>query len=225
MKKIVFIISGGTLDDSTFLQRQIEEVSPAAVICADGGATRLRALGITPTLIIGDMDSLDEASEERYREMGSKIVRHPRRKDETDTELALVEAFGLAPAEVWIWAAMGNRIDHTLANIFLLAQGVDRGIEVKLIDSWCEVFLVTRRKVLSGEEGQTVSLFPFAGDAVGVTLVGFEYPLKNAVMSHEHPHGISNRLTAKEGIIAVDTGYLLGVRYFRPGIFPGEVSR
>jgi thiamine pyrophosphokinase len=225
MKKVIFIISGGALDDPVFLERQVVQVSPAAVICADGGASHLRAAGITPTLIVGDMDSLDEASEKRYREMGSRIIRHPRRKDETDTELALADAFELAPAEVWIWGAMGNRIDHTLANISLLVQGVDRGIEVKLIDSWCEVFLVARRTVLRGEEGQTVSLFPFGGDVAGVTLAGFEYPLTNAVMSLGRPHGISNRLTAKEGVIEVDTGYLLVVRYFRPGVFPGEGGR
>jgi len=36
------------------------------------------------------------------------------------------------------------------------------------------------------------------------------------------PYGISNRLTSKRGIIEMDSGLLLVVRYFRPGVFPGE---
>ena len=84
------------------------------------------------------------------------------------------------PAEVWIWGALGHRVDHILANISLLVQGSKRGIEVKLIDAWCEVFLIDRRTVLEGEAGQTVSLLPFGGAASGVTLTGFEYPLTKA---------------------------------------------
>ena len=38
------------------------------------------------------------------------------------------------------------------------------------------------------------------------------------------PYGISNHLTERQGIIEVDAGYLLAVRYFRPGVFPGEVK-
>jgi thiamine pyrophosphokinase len=225
MQKVIFVISGGSLGDPSFLREQAAAVMPEAIICADGGARHLETAGLTPSLIIGDMDSLAEATRKRYEEIGSRIVRHPQQKDETDTELALGVAFGMAPAEVWVWGAMGYRIDHTLANIWLLSQGVDQGIAVKLIDSWCEVFLVTRRAVIDGQEGQTVSLLPFSGEASGVTLTGFEYPLAKAVMTPGHAHGISNVLAAKQGIIEVDAGCLLAVRYFRPGDFPGETGR
>jgi thiamine pyrophosphokinase len=225
MEKVIFVIAGGSLGDPSFLRERAAAVMPAAVICADGGSRHLRATGIAPTLIIGDMDSLDATTEKRYREMGARIIRHPQQKDETDTELALGEAFAMAPAEVWIWGSMGYRIDHTLANVSLLVRGVERGVAVKLIDSWCEVFLVARRAILDGQEGQTVSLLPFWGEASGVTLRGFEYPLTKATMSPGHPHGISNVLTAKRGTIDVDAGFLLAVRYFRPGAFPEEVMQ
>ncbi len=225
MKKIVFIVTGGELGDPTFLREQTAALKPEAVIGADRGARHLRAAGIVPTLIVGDMDSLDTESAKRYKALGCRFIRHPREKDETDTELALREAFGMAPSEVWIWGAMGYRIDHTLANLSLLVQGAEQGIAVKLIDEWCEVFLVTRRTALVGETGQTVSLFPFAGDVTGVTLTGFEYPLTKAVLAVGHPRGTSNRLAAGRGIIEIDRGCLVAVRYFRPGEFPGEVKR
>lgn len=225
MKKVIFIVAGGELGDPGLLREQVAAVEPAAVICADRGARHLQAAGIVPTLIVGDMDSLDAESARLYEAGGCRFIRHPREKDETDTELALGEAFGMAPAEVRIWGAMGFRIDHTLANLSLLVQGAERGVEVKLIDEWCEVFLVTRRTLLDGEEGQTVSLLPFAGDAAGVTLTGFEYPLTKAVLAVGHPRGTSNRLIGRQGVIEIETGSLLAVRYFRPGAFPGEVKR
>ncbi len=224
MKKVVFVVSGGDLGNPAFLREQAAAAAPAAVICADGGARHLEAAGIIPVLIVGDMDSLDDKRQTHYEARGCRIIRHPRRKDETDTELALREAFTMEPAEVWIWGALGHRVDHVLANISLLVQGKQKGIEVKLIDEWCEVFLIDRRTVLEGEAGQTVSLFPFAGSASGVTLTGFEFPLTNAVMESGRPNGVSNRLTAGRGIIEVDSGRLLAVRYFRPGVFPGEAT-
>jgi len=223
MKKVVFVVSGGDLGDPAFLREEAATAAPAAVICADGGARHLEAAGIIPGFIVGDMDSLDSASLAYYEAKGCRIIRHSRRKDETDTELALREAFRMEPAEVWIWGALGHRVDHVLANIFLLVQGKQKGIEVKLIDEWCEVFLIDRRTVLDGEASQTVSLLPFAGPVSGVTLTGFEYPLTKAVMEIGRPCGVSNRLIGEQGIIELDSGCLLAVRYFRPGVFPGEV--
>jgi thiamine pyrophosphokinase len=225
MKKVVFVVSGGELGDPAFLREQAAKAAPVAVICADGGARHLDAAGIVPNLIVGDMDSLDSASQAYYEAKGSRIIRHSRRKDETDTELALREAFRMEPAEVWIWGALGHRIDHALANISLLVQGKEKGIDVKLIDEWCELFLIDRRTGITGEAGQTVSLFPFGGPAAGITLTGFEFPLTKAVMEIGRPYGVSNRLMAEQGIVEVDSGRLLAVRYFRPGVFPGDVKR
>ena len=217
----VFILSGGELGPPGRLREALAE-TPAAVICADGGARHLAATGFTPTLIVGDMDSLARGMQEGYRQGGCRIVAHPGRKDETDTELALQEAFALDPGEIWIWAALGGRVDHALANISLLWQGIQRGVAMKLVDGWCEVFLITKATVIAGGRGQTVSLLPFAGEVRGVTLSGFEYPLCDAVMAPGSPYGVSNRLAGERGEVTLSSGCLLAVRYFQPGVFPGE---
>jgi thiamine pyrophosphokinase len=222
-KVVVFVISGGELGDPAFLRQASERTRPQAVICADGGTRHIGDAGIVPDLIVGDMDSLDPELLRRYEASGTRIVRHAPAKDETDTELALAEAFRMAPEEVWIWGALGHRIDHSLANISLLVQGRQKGIAVKLIDQWCELFLIDRRTVIQGEAGQTVSLLPFGGPAAGVTLMGFEYPLTRALLALGRPLGVSNRLTGAEGVVDVDSGCLVAVRYFKPGVFPGEV--
>lgn len=123
-KRVVFIVAGGKLGGREFFREMLAKVSPVAVICADGGARHLEAVGAIPDLVIGDMDSIDPDTLRHYEEAGCRVVRHSRRKDETDTELAVQEALALEPAEVWIWGGMGRRLDHTLANISLLSRGM-----------------------------------------------------------------------------------------------------
>jgi thiamine pyrophosphokinase len=94
-------------------------------------------------------------------------------------------------------------------------MGATKGMHVKLIDEWCEAFVISRECVIEGEIGQTVSLLPFSDVVTGITLKGFEYPLDNGVMEIGKPYGISNRLMATKGVISVTTGHLLVIRYFK----------
>jgi len=216
MKRVVFVISGGEIADETVVRAGMAEGDPAAIVSADGGARHLHALGVIPDVVIGDMDSLAPDLQRFFAGKGSRIIRHPQRKDETDTQLALEYALDLKPDEVWVFGALGGRLDHTLANLSLLALGAERGIPIKIIDDWCEIFLVTGRGGIEGKPGQTVSLFPFSGPVTGIDLEGFEYPLTNAAMEFGRPYGISNRLVGLSGTITVSSGQLLVIRYKRP---------
>ena len=221
LRRLVFVIAGSPMENLDFLKSQIAELNPAELVCADGGARHLDKLGLTPHVIIGDMDSLSAGILKRYEEQGTRIVRHPRDKKETDTQLALEYAMESVPDEIRIFGALGGRIDHTLANISLLVRSAERNVPAKLVDGWCEVFVVTRHAELEGIAGQTVSLFPLASEVCGIELRGFEYPLAGATMKPGAPYGISNRLVAEKGSISIESGCLLVIRYHRPGVFPG----
>jgi thiamine pyrophosphokinase len=217
---LVFIITGGPIQDLAWLRSRIDESSPEAIICADSGALPIHALGLIPQMIVGDMDSLPPDLLQALADKGAVVRRYPPAKDETDTELAFEAAMELHPEEIWVFGALGNRLDHTLANLALLLKGEARRVRVKLVDEWCEVFLVTGMATLEGEAGQTVSFLPFLGDATSVTLSGFEYPLDKKTMFMETPFGISNRLTGKKATISMASGRLIAIRYFHAGIFP-----
>ncbi len=220
MKKILFVVAGGQIRDLSFFQSKLLELNPSGIICADSGAGHLYSLGVIPQVIIGDMDSLTPEMLDYFRGQGCKIIKYPEAKDETDTQLALEYAFGMDADEIYLFGAVGTRIDHTLANISLLVHGAKKGVNVRFIDEWCEAFIVSREYVIDGEIGQTVSLLPFSDVVKGITLDGFEYPLKNGVMEIGRPYGISNRLTATKGVISVSAGYLLVIRYFKVGVLP-----
>ncbi len=212
-KETIVIIAGSAIEDMEFLRQRIEAAAPTAVLCADGGARYARALGIIPDLIIGDMDSLEDDLLRHFEEKGAAVAPYPVRKDETDTQLALTRAMAMNPQEILIFGALGKRLDHTLANLGLLMIGLEKGVPIKLLDEDCEVFVMAGAATVSGERGQTVSIFPWGGEARHITLEGFEYPLEDATMILARPYGISNRLTAEEGRIKVDEGCLLVIHY------------
>jgi len=213
MKRVIVIIAGSGIEDMEFLRRRIEAAAPETILCADGGARYAHALGLVPDLIIGDMDSLEDELLQCFEEKGAAIAAYPVRKDETDTQLALTRALAMNPEEILIFGAMGRRLDHTLANLGLLMIGLEKDVPIKLADEECEVFVMAGAATVRGEKGQTVSIFPWGGEARGITLEGFEYPLEDANMNLARPCGISNRLTDEEGRIRVDEGCLLIIHY------------
>jgi len=209
---IVFIVAGGPLTDILFLRRRILEANPAEVICADGGARHVLALGMIPRTVIGDMDSLSSELLGNLRESGCRILEYPARKDETDTELALRYALELKPLEIEIYGALGGRIDHTLANISLLVMAARKGIKTRIVDATTEMFVLSGDSEITGNPEGIVSLFPLTTEVHGITLEGFEYPLHQATMAIGKPYGISNRLLADRGTISVTSGHLLVIK-------------
>lgn len=181
------------------------------LIAADGGARYCQELGITPQTLVGDFDSLSLSELEGYQLSGVEVLRHPSRKDKTDLELALRHASSRAVSEVLVLGALGERWDQTLANLLLpAARGLD-GLRIHFVDGPQEILPVRGgdRLEVSGQPGDTVSLVPLAGDAVGVTTEGLEYPLSNATLPFGATLGISNVLTASPARITLARGLLL----------------
>ena len=86
------------------------------IICADSGYDRAKAFGITPDIVIGDMDSTKEA------EIPFEKIVYPVRKDFTDSEIAVNYAIEKGFEEVLMFGMIGTRMDHTLASISLLSK-------------------------------------------------------------------------------------------------------
>ena len=88
--KTIHLFLNGELVDPLQIR---DSILPGDVIIAvDGGYRHVRRLGLTPTMLIGDLDSVDPAESTRSRsklEQGSSVI--PVEKDQTDFELALEE--------------------------------------------------------------------------------------------------------------------------------------
>ncbi len=181
------------------------------VIAADGGANWLAAMDLGADLLVGDLDSASPEAVRALEEGGCQVVRHPERKEATDTELALGEAMARGATRITVLGAIGGRIDHTLGNILLLALPGLEGLAVRLFDGVSYLSLVRGEACVRGEKGDLVSLLPIGGDAHGIRTEGLEYPLRGETLRLGPARGISNALTGPEARVSVEEGCLLMV--------------
>lgn len=223
MNEKIIIISNGWLGDPAFFRERAAAMGSFLTICCDGGIRYLERLNIQPDMIMGDMDSADAAGLKKFSADGVKILKYRPDKDATDTQLALECALGIKPESIEIWGALGGRIDHALANLFLLKLGEKAGIKTSLVDEYCEIFTVAKEASLDEASGQTVSLFALDSKAEGVSLHGFKYPLDKEVLEMSSSRGISNIIVDSPATIHVNSGSLLVVRYWRKDFFPEAI--
>lgn len=190
------------------------------VIAADAGYARARAMGLHVDLLVGDLDSLDPDLVAAAERAGTPVLRVPAAKDESDTELALLEAVRRGATRVTVLGAFGGpRLDHALANVWLLAHPGLTGIETVLLDAGTRAWLVVApgadgaavRRALPGPVGAVVSLLPFGGDALGITTHGLRYPLGDEPLRTGPARGLSNVRTAPDAWVSVRDGRLLVV--------------
>ena len=173
------------------------------IIAADGGFDTLKKIRLTPTLLIGDMDSIES-------DANIEKILFPTKKDETDTHLAYLEGVKRGYTDFVIFGGVGGRDDHTFANYALLLFGKNRGHNIKIVGERCDIFAIKNESVmLSGECGAHFSAFAFGGDAHGVTIRGLEYEAENITLTPEFPLAVSNRFCGTECFVKVDCGTLI----------------
>jgi thiamine pyrophosphokinase len=181
------------------------------VIAADGGTQHALAAGVTPDVIIGDLDSLAPQDQARAEAAGSHLIRFSPHKDETDLELALLHAAREGATDITILAALGGRLDQTIANVLLLALPELKGIAVRIVQDAQEAFLISRAASITGQPGDTISLIPLGGGAEGVTTLGLEWELDDDTLHLGPARGVSNVLKSNQAHVSVQHGSLLCV--------------
>ena len=175
------------------------------VIAADAGYRACQAAGIVPAVVLGDFDSMDQPED------FANIHRSPVEKDDTDTMLAVKTALEQGCDTVYIYGGTGGkRLDHTLANLQTLLFIRRRGARGYLYDDDF-VWTVLENESLTIEktvEWGLFSAFCLGDRAEGIDEVGFQYPLKDAVLTPEFPLGVSNHLLEPAATITVRKGAL-----------------
>ncbi len=201
------IVASGNLLFTPRIERLLKEAD--LIVAADGGATHLKQMDIAPHVIIGDMDSIHPDTRCFFEKKGTPIIPHPSRKNQTDTDLCVEFAVKKGATTVTMIGVTGHRLDHTLANIFLLRRLCTLGVESRIIDANNEIYLVTDHLKLKGKKGDLLSVLPVSDEVTGLTLTGLEYPLEDAAISMGSSLGISNYFKKTWVTISVLTGVLL----------------
>ena len=206
MKKAV-IFSGAKITDYEFVKNSLKD-NPF-VACADSGVLHCINLGINVDLWVGDFDSasFEEYAQNQYLQ-NAEIVRLNPMKDDTDTEHTLDLVIDKGFDEIVLFGAIGNRFDHSLANIFLMEKAHFRGAKLTIINENNCIHYVNNSKIaLDGKFYKYVSVIPL--DSVCVSNTSMLYSLNNEVLDRASSRGISNEVINNGAEIIVKDGSAL----------------
>lgn len=204
------IVSGGYIPVN-FLSYQLKNKYSDAdmIICADSGADVLFAAEIIPNVLLGDFDSINPEIFDFFVQQGIKTVRFNTNKDVTDTHIAIKYAINQGADKIIILGALGDRMDHTLSNVFLLESYLHLA-HCKIINEKNKIELISdgAKKTFSNKHYKYISLIPISKKVVGVTTEGLKYKLTNATLHRNDSYGVSNEIIQSYGSIMLKKGIL-----------------
>lgn len=213
MLQRTLILTNGELVNSPALKARIEAWSPDQVIAADGGSRHASTLGLQIDLIVGDLDSIEAAQRETLQAQGTQFEHFKAEKDETDLELALLRAVEQGAAEIAVVGIVGDRLDMVLANIHLLTLEALSPIRTEIWLGRQTAWLIRPPgDEFEGAPGDTLSLIPLKGDAIGVTTTGLAYPLQGETLFFGPARGVSNVMEQEVCRVDLESGLLLAVQ-------------
>lgn len=206
---LAVVVLDGPLGDDPATAGVLAEAD--LVVAADGGAARLARIDRVPDLVIGDFDSLEPELAAELAAAGAALQRHPRDKDLTDGELALLAALERSPARTVLLGMLGGpRADMVLANQMLLFHPRLTERTVMGIAPGWSIFPVGARPLeLPARPGSTLSLVPIDPLAEGLDLDGVRWPLAGAAIERGLGRTISNRVAADRIRVSSRAGRLL----------------
>ena len=196
--KICYVVGAGENYGLDF-----QPVTGDFVIAADAGLCYLDKQGIRADLVIGDFDTL------KCIPKHSNTIVLSAEKDDTDTLAAVREGIRAGYTNFHIYCGTGGRIDHTMANLQVIAYLSANNMRGFLFDHGSVITAITNdRLCFKKNPCGYVSVFSCSTKAEGVTLCGLKYELNNAVLTNTFPIGVSNEFIDRESSISVSDGTL-----------------
>lgn len=199
-------------------QDVVRRLAPAAdvVIAVDGGAVTCVEAGVTPSSVVGDLDSLDSATAAALRGAGVEFHVFSAEKDETDLDLALAESRKLGCTSVWVTGAFTGRLDHTLAAVGSVGQSAD--LMPMIVEPHQMGWVLApdhRSSVEIDTAGTTFSVIALS-DIATVSVQEAQWPLDHVEIVRLSSRGISNVALGERACVTVHRGRVLVIAQIAP---------
>jgi len=205
MRALLVAASGTELDLEVI---RTEAAAADLVIAADGGGALCLAAGVTPQVLVGDMDSLSAEDRGTLESRGTTVIAAAVEKDETDLELALDVARQRGATHVTVAGASGGRLDHSLAAIGVLLEAAD--LRPRLVSAEGTSWVLGTRGRTSFAVPPDVTFSVLAlGATARVDVSGAHWPLLDASIGTLAPLGVSNRAGSSGAVVTVREGTVL----------------
>ena len=196
---VCYIVGAGDCDSLPITKKEDD-----FIIAADGGLKHLDKFGIEPDIIIGDFDSFGKIPD------AGNVIRLKPEKDITDLHAAVDIGLAKGCGSFEIFGATGGRLDHTYANIQLIASLAQKGKVNKIYGNGFEICAVHNSAVsFSADMQGYISVFAHSDECEGLLIKGLKYELENATLSNSFSLGVSNEFIGKDSVISVENGTLI----------------
>jgi len=213
MKRAIIFVNGN-LSDTSEAKNIITDND--CLIASDGGVKHVLKLGLVPQIIIGDFDSISRSLQKKLKNKKIEQIKYSVKKDKSDFELAIDLCLKRKFQEIIIIGILGDRIDHMIANIFLIAkiQTQNPKIKIKIFEGKNEIFILNNEIIITGKIGDEISIIPVSDKLEGIITEGLEYRLKNEELMFGSTRGISNvmkktsiKILIKKGVALVEHNF------------------
>ncbi len=206
------IVTGGN-SNIEFTKEYFLKYSFDLIIAVDKGLEILDKLNINPDYIVGDFDSIDKSVFKKYENGKFEIIKLNPIKDLTDTNEGINLAIEKGSDEIYVLGGIGSRIDHTIGNIHVLKEALDKDVICRIIDKNNEIELINKRTILDIDSNfKYISLIPLTTNVTGVTLKGFKYEIENYDLEIGKSLGISNEQIENIATIDLKEGILILIK-------------
>ena len=167
-KKSVSLIINGEFPTSKEIINQIK--SSEIIIAVDGATNTLIDSGITPTISIGDFDSIDVS----YKNKVSKLI-YKEDQNKTDLEKTLEWCIENDYLSLSIFGISGKSEDHFLGNFFIINEYSDT-INCTIYTDYSTITPSIGKTIFNSFKGETVSIVSFESNNK-VTSTNLQYAL------------------------------------------------
>lgn len=176
------------------------------VVYCDCGLKHKDKLYAQPNLIVGDFDSYDNPN------LDAETIVLPCEKDDTDTVYAVKCGIKRGFTEFLLLGVVGQRMDHTLANVSILLMLDSLNLKGTIIDDYSEMSIVSKSATVE-DSFRYFSLLNISGEAKGVTIKNAKYPLENGEIACDYQYGVSNEvIKGTQAEITLSSGKLLLIK-------------
>lgn len=201
-----YIFCSAPIADYEYLKKL--DYNQGYVICADGGYVHAQRLGIMPDLWLGDGDSL------MLKTVQAKECKtFPVKKDNTDTDLAVMEALRRGYKDITILGSLGGRLDHEFSHFCLLKKIIEEGGRGTLLNEKNEITMENKPFTVYPDDKKYISFFSFGGDVTDFSVKGLLYETEGMCLSANQVQASSNCFRGDTpGEISFSSGCVLVIR-------------